>query len=66
MKKNTIVHDALVLAAFSCVLGLILGGVYMLTKPTIDEANLRKEVDSLKNLINQQNTLIQQLLEKLS
>ena len=43
MKKNTIVHDALVLAAFSCVLGLILGGVYMLTKPTIDEANLRKE-----------------------
>jgi electron transport complex protein RnfG len=43
MKKNTIVHDALVLAAFSCVLGLILGGVYMLTKPAIDEANLRKE-----------------------
>lgn len=31
-----------------------------------EEANLRKEVDSLKNLINQQNTLIQQLLEKLS
>lgn len=43
MKKNTIVHDALVLAAFSLVLGLILGGVYSITKPAIDEANKRKE-----------------------
>lgn len=43
MKKNTIVHDALVLAAFSFVLGLILGAVYMITKPSIDAANLRKE-----------------------
>ena len=43
MKKNTIVHDALVLAAFSLVLGLILGGVYQITKPAIDAANKRKE-----------------------
>lgn len=33
------------------------------SKETID---LKKEVDSLKDLVNQQNTLIQQLLEKLS
>ena len=32
------------------------------SKETID---LKKEVDSLKDLVNQQNTLIQQLLEKL-
>lgn len=43
MKKNSIVHDALVLAAFSLVLGFILGGVYSITKPAIDLANKQKE-----------------------
>ena len=43
MKKNTIVHDALVLAGFSLVLGLILGAVYQITKPAIDLANKQKE-----------------------
>lgn len=37
MKK--IVHDALILFAFTLVLGLILGGVYVMTKPAIDAAN---------------------------
>ena len=40
MKK--IVHDALVLGAFALVLGLVLGGVYKITKPAIDLANEKK------------------------
>ncbi len=43
MKNNKIVHDALVLAAFSLALGFILGGVYQITKPAIDLANKQKE-----------------------
>lgn len=46
MKDNKIVHDALVLAAFSLVLGLVLGGVYGLTKPAIEAANLKKEQEA--------------------
>ena len=37
--NKQIVHDALVLTAFTLVLGLIIGGVYGITKPTIDAAN---------------------------
>lgn len=43
MKNNKIVHDALVLAAFSLVLGFVLGGVYQITKPAIELANKKKE-----------------------
>ena len=38
-KKNTIVHDALILTAFTLVLGLILGVVYNITAPSIAAAN---------------------------
>lgn len=46
MKK--IVKDALVLMAFSLVLGFILGGVYKITEPIIAEATLRKEMEAYK------------------
>ena len=37
--NKRIIHDALILTAFTLVLGLILGGVYQITKPKIDEEN---------------------------
>ena len=46
MKK--ILHDALVLMAFSLVLGFVLGGVYKITEPIIAEATLRKEMEAYK------------------
>ena len=40
--NKKIVHDALVLFAFTVVLGLILGVVYGITKPSIDQVNYEK------------------------
>ena len=40
--NKKIVHDALVLFAFTVVLGLILGVVYGITKPSIDKVNYEK------------------------
>ena len=37
--NKQIVHDALILTAFTLVLGLILGVVYGITKEPIDKAN---------------------------
>ncbi len=45
---NKIVKDALVLCAFSLVLGFVLGGVYKITEPIIAEATLRKEMEAYK------------------
>ena len=41
--NKKIVHDALVLFAFTVVLGLILGVVYGITKPSIDQVNLKMQ-----------------------
>ena len=38
--NKQIVHDALILTAFTLVLGFILALVYGITKPSIDAANL--------------------------
>ena len=46
MKK--ILKDALVLMAFSLVLGFALGAVYKITEGPIAEANLRKEMEAYK------------------
>ncbi len=43
-----IVKDALILAAFSLVLGLVLGGVYAITKPVIDYNAQQKEMAAYK------------------
>ena len=40
--NNKIVHDALVLFAFTVVLGLLLGVVYGITKEPIDKVNYEK------------------------
>ena len=37
--NKKIVHDALILFAFTIVLGLLLGVVYGVTKPSIDKVN---------------------------
>lgn len=46
--NKRIVHDALILAAFTVVLGLILGAVYGLTKDRIAQANYEKEQKAYK------------------
>lgn len=45
---NKILKDALVLMAFSLVLGFVLGGVYKITEGPIAEATLRKEMEAYK------------------
>ena len=45
---NKIVKNALVLMAFSLVLGFVLGAVYKITEPVIAEATLRKEMEAYK------------------
>ena len=37
--NKQIIHDALVLTAFTLVIGVILGAVYGITKTPIDKAN---------------------------
>ena len=37
--NKQIVHDALILTAFTLVIGVILGAVYGITKTPIDKAN---------------------------
>jgi electron transport complex protein RnfG len=36
MGKNTIVKDAIILLLITCIAGAILGGIYQMTKPSID------------------------------
>ena len=57
MKK--IVKDALVLMAFSLVLGFVLGGVYKITEPIIAEATLRKEMEAYKVVFENADTFKQ-------
>lgn len=42
------VKNALVLMTFSLVLGFVLGAVYKITEPVIEEATLRKEMEAYK------------------
>ena len=49
--NKKIVHDALVLFAFTVVLGLILGVVYGITKPSIDQVNYEKTQAAYKHEI---------------
>jgi len=45
---NKIVKNALVLMAFSLVLGFVLGAVYKITEEPIAEANRKKEMAAYK------------------
>ena len=54
-----IVKDALVLMAFSLVLGFVLGGVYKITEPIIAEATLRKEMEAYKVVFENADTFNQ-------
>ena len=48
--NKKIVHDALVLFAFTVVLGLILGVVYGITKGPIDQVNYEKTQSAYKQV----------------
>ena len=48
--NKKIVHDAMILTAFTLVIGLILGMVYMITKPRIDAANLEPAQKAYKEV----------------
>lgn len=48
--NKKIVHDAMILTAFTLVIGLILGMVYMITKPRIDAANLEAAQKAYKEV----------------
>lgn len=50
MMNKKIVHDALILFAFTIVLGLILGVVYGITKPSIDKVNYEKTQAAYKQV----------------
>ena len=54
-----IFKDALVLMAFSLVLGFVLGGVYKITEPIIAEATLRKEMEAYKVVFENADTFNQ-------
>ena len=48
--NKKIVHDAMILTAFTLVIGLTLGMVYMITKPRIDAANLEAAQKAYKEV----------------
>ena len=48
--NKKIVHDALVLFAFTVVLGLLLGVVYGITKAPIDNVNYEKTQSAYKQV----------------
>ena len=48
--NKKIIHDALILFAFTVVLGLILGVVYGITKPSIDQVNYEKTQAAYKQV----------------
>ena len=56
MKK--ILKDALVLMAFSLVLGFVLGAVYKITEEPIAEAALRKEMEAYKVVFETADTFV--------
>lgn len=56
---NKIVKNALVLMAFSLVLGFVLGAVYKITEPVIAEATLRKEMEAYKVVFDTADTFVE-------
>ena len=56
---NKIVKNALVLMAFSLVLGFVLGAVYKITEPIIAEATLRKEMEAYKVVFDTADTFVE-------
>ena len=56
---NKIVKNALVLMAFSLVLGFVLGAVYKITEPIIAEATLRKEMEAYKVVFENADTFVE-------
>ncbi|MBR4026732.1 MAG: RnfABCDGE type electron transport complex subunit G [Lachnospiraceae bacterium] len=54
--NKKIVHDALILMAFSLVLGCALGGVYQITKPAIEAADLAKAQEAYRAVFSNAET----------
>ncbi len=56
---NKILKNALILMAFSLVLGFVLGAVYKITEPVIAEATLRKEMEAYKVVFENADTFVE-------
>lgn len=48
--NKRIIHDALILTAFTLVLGLVLGLVYGITKPRIEEAEAKAQLEAFQSV----------------
>ncbi|MDD6481680.1 MAG: RnfABCDGE type electron transport complex subunit G [Lachnospiraceae bacterium] len=62
--NKKIVHDALILTAFTLVLGLILGIVYGITKGPIDQANEKAKNEAYKAVFSEADSFNQQEYDK--
>ena len=62
--NKRIVHDALILTAFTLVLGLILGIVYGITKGPIDQANEKAKNEAYKAVFSEADSFNQQEYDK--
>ena len=63
--NKKIVHDALILFAFTIVLGLLLGVVYGVTKPSIDKVNEEKTQKEVADLLGISQSYISRLEKKI-
>ena len=63
--NKKIVHDALILFAFTIVLGLLLGVVYGVTKPSIDKVNEEKTQKEVADLLGISQSYISRLEKRI-
>ena len=63
--NKKIVHDALILFAFTIVLGLLLGVVYGVTKPSIDKVNEEKTQKEVADMLGISQSYISRLEKKI-
>ena len=63
--NKKIVHDALILFAFTIVLGLLLGVVYGVTKPSIDKVNEEKTQKEVADVLGISQSYISRLEKKI-
>ena len=64
--QNTLVHDTICLFLITLIAGILLGGVYMITKKPIDKQNEKtKQEHMLQFTVAQSLLLIRTLIQKL-
>ena len=63
--NKKIVHDALILFAFTIILGLLLGVVYSVTKAPIDKVNEEKTQKEVADVLGISQSYISRLEKKI-